>query len=82
MYKGGQNIRGGKAKWLQYYDSWEGGGSSQMITIDYNRGMGVYKKSKNDYVIFEQPLTTIYSKIDPPWIVLIHVSSVPFNIQI
>ena len=32
------------------------GGSSQMITVDYNRGRGVLKNSKNDYVIFEQPL--------------------------
>ena len=27
-----------------------------MITIDYNRGRGVLKSSKNDYVILEQPL--------------------------
>ena len=31
-------------------------GSSQMITFDYNRGRGVPKNSKNDYVILEQPL--------------------------
>ena len=28
-----------------------------MITVDYNRGRGVQKNSKNDYVILEQPLT-------------------------
>ena len=27
-----------------------------MITVDYNRGRGVSKNSKNDYVILEQPL--------------------------
>ena len=30
-----------------------------MITVDYNRGRGVQKNSKNDYVILEQPLREI-----------------------
>ena len=30
-----------------------------MITIDYIRGRGVSKNSKNDYVILEQPLSKI-----------------------
>ena len=28
-----------------------------MITVDFNRGRGVQKNSKNDNVILEQPLT-------------------------
>ena len=39
-----------------------GRGSSQMITIDYNRGRGVSKKSKTDYVILEQSLTVTWNK--------------------
>ena len=32
-----------------------------MITVDYNRGRGVQKNLKNDYVIFEQPLMALRS---------------------
>ena len=35
----------------------EGGGSVQMITIDYIRRGGVTKSQKSDYVILEQPFT-------------------------
>ena len=31
-----------------------------MITIDYNRGRGVQKNSKNYYIILEQPLISYY----------------------
>ena len=33
-----------------------GGGSSQMITVDYIGGRGVSENPKTDYVILEQPL--------------------------
>ena len=32
------------------------GGSSQIITVDYIGGRVVYKNSKSEYVILEQPL--------------------------
>ena len=33
-----------------------------MITVDYRRGRGVPRNSKNDYVILEQPLMVLLEK--------------------